>query len=542
MNALSMRANRHAPAGPGTLALLILLLAAACGPRPAPPPGSAPGSVSSATSASGTGGSVANLTILHTNDTHGHLLPFSYPEGRTGSRTVDSLRVRRDIGGIARRATLVKELRAERAAAGAMVRLIDAGDFCDGTPFSTEYRGEADLAAMNACGYDYSTFGNHEYNFPLAQVRKMAGLAKSTVLCANVVWRSNGRPLLRPYELERIGPLMVGFFGLTTVEAGSYPGARDSLEVRRPVETAQAIVDTLRRHGADVIILISHCGEQVDGLLAEQVPGICAIIGGHSHSRLPSGEYFRPFPDEEQDPGGTIVVQAHQWGGELGRLDLEFRRGAFGKWTMVGHQASLLPVTSAIAPDPAVAAVLDQYWAPISAKYGTVIGTAEADFTSRGPDRAEYNLMADAIRETFGTEIEMENLGGVRAPLVRGPITLADLVNLDPFSNTVVTYRITGAQLRGVLLNHEPAVSGIRYRITNGDLAEVTVNGQPLDDAREYTGASNSYFAGNALKNVVTVKDTGRPRLDVLVEYIKGKTTITPAYDGRRIVGGDRSE
>jgi 5'-nucleotidase / UDP-sugar diphosphatase len=527
-----MRSIRRAAAN-RTLALLTLVLISSCGHPPVPPGTLPPGR---------TVGSTVKLTILHTNDTHGHILPFSYPEGKTDSGAIDSLTVRRDIGGIARRATVVKEVRAECAAAGGTVRLIDAGDFSDGTPFSTEFHGEADLTAMNECGYNYGTFGNHEFNNPLPQVRKLARMAEDRILCANVVWKSSGQPLLSPFAVERIDSLTVGFFGLTTEEAASYPGARDSLRVLPPIKTARAMVDTLRRHSADVIVLISHCGNEVDRALADSVPGICAIVGGHSHSRLPSGQYFAPFPDEQTDPGGTIVVQAHQWGGELGRLDLEFRRGAYGKWTMARHKARLLPITSAIPPDPAVFAVVDRFWGPIAEKYGKVIGTATADFSSRGPDRAEYNLMTDAIRETFGTELEMENMGGVRAPLVRGPITLADLVNLDPFSNTVVTFRITGKQVRKILLHHEPAVSGIRYRIEKGDLVEVTVNGQPLDDAREYTGTSNSYFAGKTLKGDVTWVDTGRPRLDVLVEYVRGKKTITPSYDGRRVVGGHSSE
>ncbi len=541
MNGLRTRPIRWAAASPIALALLTLLLITSCGPHPAPP----------GTLHPGTSSSVVRLTILHTNDTHGHILPFSYPEGKTGSSTLDSLKVRRDIGGVARRATLVKEVRAECKATGDTVRLIDAGDFSDGTPFSTEYHGEADVAAMNACGYNYGTFGNHEFNNQPSQVQRLAGMAGDRILCANMVWKSGkskDKPFLCPFAVERLGSLTVGFFGLTTPEAGSYPGARDSLLVLPPIETAKAMVDSLRRHGADVIILVSHCGNEVDDGLAELVPGITAIVGGHSHSRLPSGEWFKPVPDEQADPGGTIVVQAHQWGGELGRLDLEFRKGAFGKWTMTKHEARLLPVTPTITPDPAVATVVDRFWAPIAEKYGKVIGTAEGDFVSRGPDRAEYNLMADAIRETFATDIEMENLGGVRAPLVRGPITLADLVNMDPFSNTVVTYKITGSQLRNLLLHREPAVSGIRYRIENGDLVEVTVNGKPLEDGsngttdREYTGTSNSFFAGKTLMGIVTWVDTGRPRLDVLVEYIKGKGTITPSYDGRRIVGRNSSE
>jgi 2',3'-cyclic-nucleotide 2'-phosphodiesterase (5'-nucleotidase family) len=518
---------------PVILALVALGLGCAHHGQPVSfPPTAAPGSTGAAT--------VARLTILHSNDTHGHLLPFSYPEGGAGNPTLAALPERSDIGGIARRATMVKQVKAECAKDGSVVRLIDAGDFCDGTPFSTENHGEADIAAMNACGYDYGTFGNHEYNQPLAQVRKLRGMAKESVLCANMVWKSTGKPLLNPFALDRIGPLTVGFFGLTTEEAGTYPGARDSLLVRPPIETAKAMVDTLRRLGADAIILVSHCGNDIDDALAAQVPDICAIVGGHSHSRLPSGQYFAQLPSGKTDSLRTMVVQAHQWGGELGRLDLEFRQGAFGKWTMVGHRERLLPITKAVTPDPAVAAVVDRFWAPIAEKYGRIIGTATDDFSSRGPDRAEYNLMADAIRETFGTDIEMENMGGVRAPLMKGEIKLDNLVNLDPFSNTVVTYKITGSQIRSILLNHKPAVSGIRYHIANGVLAEATVNGQPLEDGREYTGTSNSYFAGQTLKSAgITWVDTGEPRLDVLVKYIETKKEITPSYDGRRVVGRD---
>ena len=145
--------------------------------------------------------------------------------------------------------------------------------------------------------------------------------------------------------------------------------------------------------------------------------------------------------------------------------------------------------------------------------------------------------MTDLVRETFGTEIEFENLGGIRAPLVMGDITRADLVALDPFSNNVVTFKITGKQLREVLKKHVPAVSGIRYRLVNNEL-EATVNGRPLQDDRLYTGATNSYFASNALSEMA-VQDANQKRLDVITNYIRQKGTISPVYDGRRIVIGN---
>jgi 5'-nucleotidase / UDP-sugar diphosphatase len=478
---------------------------------------------------------VAKLTILHTNDTHGHLLPFSYPQGPAAGAGLESLRERTNIGGIARRATLARQIKAELEPAGTRVWLIDAGDVSDGTPFSTEYHGEADIAAMNAAGYDFATLGNHDFNGPLAQTRKLIGLAKFPILCANAVETASGRPLTQPSLVETVGGVRIGIFGLITRETASYRAAKEGVTILDEMETARKMVAQLRDQ-ADIILLISHCGELMDNLLAAGVPGIDVIVGGHSHSRLPSGEFVWRSDDLRVDQvNGTVIAQAHQWAGELGRLDLLFTKDDAGAWHVDRYRVRLLPVTSAIPDDPTVAAIVERYWKPLVPKYGEVVGTAAGDFATRGDDMAEYHLVADAIRETFGTEIELENTGGVRAPLTRGPITRTDLITLDPFDNTVVTFKISGRELKAILLKHRPAVSGIRYRIEGGQLAEATVGGVPIDDSRTYTGATNSYFAGFALPGIELTR-TGRLRVDVLAEYIRKKGTVTPAYDGRRVV------
>jgi 5'-nucleotidase/UDP-sugar diphosphatase len=477
------------------------------------------------------------LTILHTNDTHGHLLPFSYPSVVPAGSALEALRVRGNIGGVARRATLVARIREELKRRDTPVWLIDAGDFADGTSFSTEYHGEADIAAMNAVGYNFATIGNHEFNDRLSQLKKLLGLASYPILCANVIETSTGKLLTRPYAIESVGPLKIGVFGLTTREAATYPAAREGLTFLDETETARRMVAELRPK-ADIIVLISHAGEQTDLRLAAEVPGIDVIVGGHSHTRIPSGDFVWRSDDLKEDEiNGTIIVQAHQWGGEIGRLDLLFERDAKGAWHVDRYRARLIPVTPDITDDVKVAAVVEKYWQPIAARYGEVLGQADGDFASRFDDRAEYNLVSDAVREIYGTEVEFENNGGVRAPIVAGPITRGDAIAVDPFENTVVTFSITGREIRQILQRHAPGVSGLRYRLVNGELGEVTVGGKPLEDDRVYAGASNSYFAGYALKGIA-VKDTGRVRLDVLIEYIHRKGTITPSYDGRRVVLG----
>ena len=482
----------------------------------------------------------ARLTILHTNDTHGHLLPFDYPAIVPAGSDLEQLAERRNIGGIARRAALVQKIRTEQKGRGIPVWLVDVGDFSDGTPFSIEYKGEADVAAMNAAGYDFATFGNHEFNNPLAQVQKLLRLTKHPVLLANAVDRATRQPLGQAWRVERIGGVRVGLFGLITRESASYPAAKEGVDILDEISTAKRVVDTLRKQ-ADIVVLLSHAGESTDMKLAAEVPGIDVIVGGHSHSRLPIGQLVWRGDDLKQnDVNGTVVVQAFQWGGELGRLDLLFEKDGAGAWRVSRYRARLIPITPDLPAEPMVAAVVDKYWAPIAARFSEVVARATADFSSRGDDAAPYHLVADAVRETFKVDVGFENSGGVRAPLVAGNITRADLVTMDPFGNTVVLFKATGAQIKDLLARHAPYVSGIRYRLVDGKLEEATIDGQRIDDARLYTGVTNSYFAGFAFKGIAQ-EDTGRTRLDVVTSYLRAKGSVAPAYDGRRVIIGRRN-
>jgi 5'-nucleotidase/UDP-sugar diphosphatase len=476
-----------------------------------------------------------SLTILHTNDTHGHLLPFSYPSAVPSDSEFAQLRARTNIGGIARRATVVKRLREELERSGTEVWLVDAGDFTNGTAFSTEYHGEADAAAMNATGYTFGALGNHEFNSSLSTLKRLIRMFQYPVLCANAIENSTGEPLTQGFAIRELGPLKIGVFGLVTRSASGYPAAREGVTISGEIETSRKMVKALRPE-ADILIAISHCGEKVDEQIAGEVPEVNVIIGGHSHSRLPIGEIVWHSDELKTDQvNGTVVVQAYQWGGELGRLDLLFGRDAHGAWHIERYRAALIPVTPDIPEDKTVAAVVDDYWKPIASRYNEIIGKAAADFIERGDDLAPYNLLADSIRETFDTEIELENLGGVRAPLIKGNITRENLVEMDPFDNTIVTFKISGRQLKDILRSQRPAVSGLRYRIENGTLVEASAAGKQLTDSRIYTGTTNSYFARTALKGIL-IHDTRKLCLDVLMEYIRKKGIVHPVFDGRRVV------
>ena len=474
------------------------------------------------------------ITILHTNDTHGHLLPFSYPEGIDPNSPSAALPSKRDIGGVARRATLIHTL---RQSLHGQTLLIDAGDYMDGTPFSLEFKGEADVACMNALGYEFATLGNHEFSNTLPQIQKLLAMSHFTTVLANARLRATGQPLCPPYVIvERFG-LKIALFGLVVRDTQNYRGARDGVDILDPFETARELVPQLRSQ-ADLVILISHLGYEEDQRLARAVPGIDVIVGGHSHTRLERPTLIEWGKKDAPNLGATLIVQAHQWGGELGRLDLNFwRNPETNRWELVAYQGQLIPITAAIPEDPTTRKVLDRYWKRIARKYGQVVGTAQDDFVQRGDDYAHYNLVSDALRATFGVDFDVQNMFGVRIELAKGPITYYDLVRMLPFGNTVVRFEIRGRDLKALLERHRPAVSGIRYRVEGGRLVEATINGKPIQDEKLYKGTTNSYFADRALKEMgIPYTDTGRKRLDVVADYLRKLKRVAPVYDGRRVV------
>lgn len=471
------------------------------------------------------------LTILHTNDTHGHLLPYSYPETTKKGSDISKLSFKRDIGGAARRGSLVRKIREER---GHETLLIDAGDICDGTPFSTVYHGEADVAVMNSLHYDFACPGNHEYNNSLEQVKKLRDSAKFPLISANSRVKADGLLLYQPYVIKVIGGVKIAFFGLMTIDAQTYPAAKNDLTLELPLEAARKLVPELRRK-ADIVVAVTHIGLDDDRRMAKEIPGIDLIVGGHSHSFVAKPKVVRQTDGVNQ----TLIVQDFQWAGTLGRLDMTLHFDAeTSTWKISKHRGNLIPITSRLSEDAEVAKTIAGFWDPIKSEFGAVIGEAGGDFAEKGEDSAEYNLVADAVCEDVKTEFDIENSGGVRSSLPRGPITYGDLVTLDPFSNTVVTFHATGSQIKTILAENSPHVSGIRYKLQNGVLQEATLHGSPIVDDRTYFGATNSYYANFILKDIADKTDTKQPRLGSILKYFRARKSVTPAYDNRRVIKG----
>jgi len=450
------------------------------------------------------------ITILHTNDTHGHLIPFSFAKPIDPKEGSASMPYLKDIGGIARRATLVKRIEAE---CRGNVLLFDAGDPLDGTPFSIEYMGEADFAAMSAAGYDAMTPGNHEFSASYDEFYRNVHTATFPVLSANIIDRKTGKLALPQYTIFTVDDVRIAVFGLT-VPATNYRGAKEGFDFIDPIEAAKELVPQLRQK-ADVVVALTHIsdsGTVEDERLAREAPGIDVIVAGHAHVRLAKPLFVRTTEQREAFKlGGTIVVEDYWFGGELGRLDLRLRRDG-GPFTVMGYDGGLIPITSDTPDDPATKKVVDRYYKPISKKYDEVIGKASGTFYAP-PSRELLALVCEAMRDTAGAQFGIYNPGGVRGDLVEGEIKVWDIAVVLPFKNKLLTAEITGRQLKQAVEEHELGISG---------------DVKTIEDDTVYTIATVDFLIGGPLKDAKPIKTVADDYRDAVIGYIKKQGTISP--------------
>lgn len=256
-----------------------------------------------------------SITILYTNDTHSRIDPF--PE---------NAREFAGLGGVAKRSSLVNKIRLEER----NVLLLDAGDVFQGTPWFDVYGGKVDFEVMSEMGYDAMAIGNHEFDLGLEGFAEAAEYANFPFLCANYSTRNTPlEPFVERQLIKQMGDLKIGIFGLGIQLKGVVdPKLYGDVRYRDPVINAKRSVQNLRDfHLCDYVICLSHLGykyenNQIDDItLAQKVPGIDLIIGGHTHTFLDE-----PVNIESSDGSETLITQMGYGGIRLGRIDLKVHK------------------------------------------------------------------------------------------------------------------------------------------------------------------------------------------------------------------------
>jgi len=254
----------------------------------------------------------------------------------------------RSVGGYARLATLVGEIRA--SSKSARVFLVHAGDeFSRGDELTRTTLGAANIAILNHLKFDAWTPGNGDFYDGAATLQARIREAHFPVLAANVKVRATGRPLGRPYVIEQAGPVRVALLGLCFLQPMS--DSFEDFRATEPAKTAQELVPELRKQ-ADVVVAMTHLGSWSDRRLAEAVDGIDVIIGGHSHSALASGERARSPSGKE-----VLICQAGEQLEYLGSVRLRLEK-AEGGWRIKEATAQLIPLDEKVKLDPTVTALV----------------------------------------------------------------------------------------------------------------------------------------------------------------------------------------
>lgn len=256
---------------------------------------------------------IQKLTILHTNDTHSHIHPFT--KGRN-----------KGLGGMAERAALIKQIREKEE----NILLLDAGDIFQGTPYFNIYGGELEFKLMSEMKYDASTLGNHDFDNGLEGLKKQLPHANFPFLIANYDFSNTIlKDSFKPYKVFKKGDLKIGVFGIGIELEGLVPKKLYKNTVYQdPISTAKKYATFLKnKMHCDLVICLSHLGfkyksnKPSDMTLASQTRDIDLIIGGHTHTFLKA-----PAKQLNLDKKEVLINQVG-WGGiNIGRVDFHFNQ------------------------------------------------------------------------------------------------------------------------------------------------------------------------------------------------------------------------
>ena len=449
-------------------------------------------------------------------------------------------------GGLARVLTLKKEI--EKQSPNTLFLL--SGDTISPSVESITYKGAQMIDAWNTAGLDYSTFGNHEFDFGPDVLRQRMKESRFKWIAANVIDKKTGQPFgdAPAYVIREFDGVKVGIFGLTLEETKVTSKPGPDVEFLNPCETARKMVSELHARGVKTVVALTHLSMSEDKEVA-RCSGVDVIIGGHEHTLLESAS------------GGAPIFKMTADARELGQIDLNITKST---GAVESIDWKVIPVTDKTKDDPQFAALSRKYGALLK-ELSVVVGRTAVDLDARSAiNRTQETNIGDFVADSFrlatGADVGLMNGGSIRADeIIRaGSLTKRDVLSMLPFKNRVVKVELSGATLRQVLEHgvarsaedaepgRFPQVSGIKFtfdarRPPGSRVVSPTVNGKPLDEMKNYTLAATDYVAIDGGDGYAMLKGTRllipRERAqfdsDVLQAAIIAKKVIAPKAEGR---------
>jgi len=502
------------------------------------------------------------FTLLHTNDEHSTLMPIPFVDYSPDEPNPT-------LGGFARLASKVNEIREQKAAVQEPVLLFSGGDIMGGSPFAWLILNEEapEINLMHLIGYDLMVVGNHEFDYgpdTFASYLKLAGYpeahSKMQVISSNIEIPEghalNAAEIKRTVIYELDNGLRIGVFGLLGKDAVSVAPLAEPITFREQHETAREMVAELRAQGVDVVIAVTHSGVPEDIDLANDVSGIDVIIGGHDHVALETPLLVN----------NTIIAQSGYYLRNLGKLELEFdteTRSVRLLNEAHGHPY-LIPLNSSVPEDAVVAEIVENYTQKLNAfiselTYGRFENIAEHIAFSdesliHGPafqETAVGNLATDAMRlvtqQVTGKRVDFafQGNGVLRAdvepgtmPWSEGAISFLDFATIAGLGTgpdqlpgyPIVSVYLTGEEIHRVLEisallsqflgnTYFLQVSGLRFEVEpkRSILFRIPFSGTPIPTFRAVFKAE--LFKGDGIQNDQGIWET-LPKRDQTLYHV----------------------
>jgi 2',3'-cyclic-nucleotide 2'-phosphodiesterase/3'-nucleotidase len=453
--------------------------------------------------------------------------------------------------------------------------VVSAGDNYQGSAMSNLTYGEPVSDMLKMLGVSVSAVGNHEFDWGVDRIPKWAEDADLTFLASNIYDIGTGEPVAwaKPYVIQEVAGKKIAFIGLTTVETAYKTKAENvaTLEFKDPAEAAKVWVDYLMAGSdaagvPDAIIALTHTPASQDGYGADPtlpitgdeieaisaVDGIDAVVAAHNHATVAGYA------------NGVPVVEAYYNGRALGHLTLAFSGDAL---TVTPSVDELYKRSADIVPDPEATAAFDKWNEELAPTLNTVLGQAVGELTHDRYEGVSTTVLGqwvcEVMAEKAGVQIGLQNGGGLRRSIPSGDITYGIMYEVMPFDNTLVTLKLTGADL---LKNIEHGIgnedvgnasfSGLQVAIDSDKpfgervLSLSLADGTPIDMEAYYSVVINDFMYPTGdnfdFTNAIDVTDTFVPIRDALVEAVKnaGSVVAKPVtavveYDTYTVASGD---
>ena len=417
---------------------------------------------------------VVTLTVLHTSDEHGWLNP-GIPSGSSEIR-----------GGAA---NVVGWWREREGYDPDSTLILSSGDNWTGQSISTLLQGKPMVDIFNQIGYDAVAIGNHEFDFGQEVMQARFAEADFPYLSANIRDAKTGElaDFAQPYTILEVNGLQVGIIGLTTISTAidAHPSHVSDLVFTDYGAALEEFVPQMRGEGAEIVLLLAHVCPSELSLLALEMPDMVdAMFAGHCHQL------------DAYDIAGVPILSSGEYLSSYTRLTLSYDSES---GEIIGTDYDVVTVSyvadegNPVAPDMAIAALIEQWQAELGTELTEEIGYTETGIVQRSPEMG--NWVTDAWLWAFpNADIAITNWGGFRQDLPADGITVEDIVNILPFDNSIVMVELTAQQLAENLHCCGGAVAGMTYQADMGGVFMFLADGGDFDREATYRVLVNDFM------------------------------------------------